>query len=237
MQYFKKWGYPKGTERQSVGDWLHSQKESILCPYCQYEAEFKTSKEFYGKDYGCNVWVCYSCEAHVGTHGKGRTPKGTLANKETRQWRELAHKYVDPLWKGKNKKMSRGQTYQWIQKAMDMTPQEAHIGNFTVEQCKKIIRKVGEEMTEKVKVEFIDIVNKQTLGSSTIPMTAIQKLAVGDFVEFKDAGAIFGTMEIVSFAVNSGYPEGHINVKPIKIKGKIKLQETNDEYVDSLLPF
>lgn len=239
LEYFKKWGYPKGEEKQSVAEWLHKQEKSVICPYCKYEAEFMTSKEFYGKDYGTNIWVCHSCEAYVGTHGKSKNPLGTLANKETREWRKQAHKYVDPLWK--SKKMKRGEVYRWIQKVMAMTPQEAHIGNFNVEQCKKIIRKVGEEMQAKIKIDFIDITNGNRLGTSAIPMTAIRQLKVGDRVEFKDVGAVFGMMEIVQFTVNEGYPkgspEGSIHLKPVKSKGKIKLQEINDEYVDSLLPF
>jgi hypothetical protein len=235
LLYFKKWGYPKGTEELSISEWLHKDEEVILCPYCHYEAELVSSKEFYGKDYGGNLWVCHSCEAYVGTHKGTKKPLGTLANKETRKWRMKAHSIIDPLWK--EGRMKRGQVYKWIQETMGLTSKEAHIGMFTVEQCKEIIRKAGEEMSEKIKVHFINVDDGQRIGTSTIPIQAIHKLSVGDRIEFKDVGALFGLMEIVSFAVNEGYPEGSISLKSLKPKGKIKLHDTNDEYIDSLLPF
>jgi hypothetical protein len=90
---------------------------------------------------------------------------------------------------------------------------------------------------DKVKIDFIDITNGQRLGTSTIPMNIVRQLSIGDRLEFKETGAIFGMMEIVSFAVNEGYPEGDIKLKPVKSKGKVKLQDINEEYVDSLIPF
>lgn len=90
---------------------------------------------------------------------------------------------------------------------------------------------------EVITLNFIDIENNVTLGKSKIPYQAITKLAVGDIIEFKEAGAIFGFYKIQSFAVNQGFPEGDIKLLPIKSKAKIKLQEINDQYLDSLLPF
>lgn len=98
-------------------------------------------------------------------------------------------------------------------------------------------RRAEKEMNEKVKVSFIDTVNNVTLGNSMIPFGAITKLNIGDRLEFKDVGAIFGIYEIQSFAVNHGHPEGHINLTPVKAKAKIKLHQVNEKFVDELLPF
>lgn len=101
----------------------------------------------------------------------------------------------------------------------------------------KAEKEVGRSSMEKVLVEFFDFENKVSLGKTPIPWSAIEKLKLGDKLEFKDMGTIFGLFEILSFAVNHGHPEGSINLLPVKAKAKIKLQVINKEYVDSLLPF
>lgn len=90
---------------------------------------------------------------------------------------------------------------------------------------------------DKVKVSFIDTVNNVTLGTCNIPFIAITKLNIDDVIEFKEYGALFGLYQIKSFAVNHGFPEGSINLVPYTPKAKIKLQEVNTAYAESLLPF
>jgi hypothetical protein len=109
----------------------------MKCPYCQGEVMFLTSKQFYGVDYGTNVYSCKPCDAYVGTHGNTKQPLGTLANKELRKYRSLAHKAFDPLWKTKG--MTRTAAYRWMSEQMSIPPQEAHIGMFNINQCKQII--------------------------------------------------------------------------------------------------
>lgn len=114
------------------------------CNYCGKEAEFMSSKEFYGRDYGVNMYVCRPCDAYTSTHGKGKTPKGTLATPRLRKLRMTAHSIFDPLWRGKYRRMSRGKAYRWMQEAMDMTPEQAHIGMMNEEQCQELILKLKE---------------------------------------------------------------------------------------------
>ncbi|MBN8200511.1 zinc-finger-containing protein [Bacillus sp. NTK034] len=104
------------------------------CPYCGNEAKFLTTKEFYGKDYGTNVYSCKPCNAYVGTHGRSKTPLGTMANPKLRSLRKCAHSLFDPLWKSKKKQMSRTSAYVWMQKAMNLPAEKAHIGMFNEEQ-------------------------------------------------------------------------------------------------------
>ncbi|QHW35776.1 hypothetical protein GZH47_33320 (plasmid) [Paenibacillus rhizovicinus] len=107
------------------------------CPYCGSPAVFMTHKEFYGRDYGGNVYVCRPCDAYVGTHGRSKAPLGTMANAELRRYRNQAHAAFDPIWKSKS--MHRTAAYRWMQKVMDLTPQEAHIGMFDVPKCIKLV--------------------------------------------------------------------------------------------------
>ncbi|UPW82354.1 zinc-finger-containing protein [Lysinibacillus sp. Ag94] len=116
----------------------------MICGYCGNEAEFMSSKQFYGRDYGVNMYVCRPCDAYVGTHGKGKTPLGTLANARLRNIRRAAHSMFDPLWKGKYRKMSRSKAYRVMQELMDLPPKKAHIGMMDEEQCFELIRKLKE---------------------------------------------------------------------------------------------
>jgi hypothetical protein len=101
----------------------------------------------------------------------------------------------------------------------------------------KAEKEVGRENMEKILVTFRDVVNNVDLGRTPIPFGAIEKLAVGDYLEFKDQGVIFGMYMIQSFAINQGHPDGAIELTPVKAKAKIKLQVINEQYVDSLFPF
>lgn len=109
----------------------------VTCPYCNIPAKFITSKDFYGKDYGTNLYVCRECLARVGTHGRGKTPKGTLANDELRALRIKCHSLIDPFWK--QGKYSRTTVYKRMAKAMGLSSKDAHIGMFNKDQCLKLI--------------------------------------------------------------------------------------------------
>ncbi|KIL72035.1 zinc-finger-containing protein [Bacillus badius] len=113
------------------------------CPYCDKQAVFLTSKEFYGRDYGSNVYLCRPCDAYVGTHGNTKNPLGTMATPEVRRWRKAAHSIFDPLWR--SREMSRSTAYRWMQEAMGLSSKEAHIALFDEEQCKQLIEKVKEQ--------------------------------------------------------------------------------------------
>ncbi len=67
----------------------------IVCPYCGREARLITSKDFYGRDYGTNVYACHPCAAYVGTHKNSIAPLGTLAKKGLREMRKRTHAAFD----------------------------------------------------------------------------------------------------------------------------------------------
>ena len=108
------------------------------CNVCDSEdVRIISTLQFYGKDYGTNLYVCRDCKARVGTHGRSETPKGSLADGYTRQWRNKAHQSFDPIWKGKH--MSRTQAYNWLSRMLTLPVEETHIGMFDAETCKKVV--------------------------------------------------------------------------------------------------
>lgn len=110
----------------------------MKCPYCYGDTEFLSSKQFYGRDYGTNLYVCRRCDARVGTHGKGKTPLGTMADKRLRVLRKCCHTHFDKLWK--SKQMSRSKAYQWMAHVIGVSKEEAHIAMFDEEQCMKLLK-------------------------------------------------------------------------------------------------
>lgn len=118
--------------------------QEISCPYCGKPARFMTSQEFYGKDYGTNLYSCQPCDARIGTHERTAKPLGTLAKPELRKLRMEAHKLFDPLWKPNYKgngkrRMSRKQAYSWLTDTMGIERDDAHIGMFNEAQCRRLI--------------------------------------------------------------------------------------------------
>jgi hypothetical protein len=115
----------------------------LTCPYCGGSVKYcPSSAHIYGKDYG-PVYDCRPCDAYVGVHKGTFNPKGRLAKKELRTAKKDAHAAFDPLWASANPVFNnRGQAYSWLQKAMNMTPQDCHIGMFDEEQCAVVIQNV-----------------------------------------------------------------------------------------------
>ena len=113
----------------------------IRCSYCGCKAIFvPTSCHLYGgRDYG-PVWDCRACDAYVGVNGLTGLPHGTLANKELRYWRKLAHAMFDPLWQKKKHGVSRHAAYQHLARFLGVPEGVTHIGMFDVVLCKSVVR-------------------------------------------------------------------------------------------------
>ena len=111
----------------------------MKCPYCGNEARWCDNAEVYGKRFG-RSYMCYwckPCKAYVGCHNNSRTPLGTMANKELREWRQKAHAVVDPLWKSRDYK--RRTVYLRLSEAFG---KQVHIAESDIQQCKEIIESV-----------------------------------------------------------------------------------------------
>lgn len=78
---------------------------------------------------------------------------GIMANRETRYWRKMAHKTFDPLWKSGI--MKRQTAYKKVSQALKIDSGDAHIGMFTVDQCKTVIALANEIQALRAKKEGV----------------------------------------------------------------------------------
>ena len=110
----------------------------FLCPYCLRVTRFGY-RGFKG------VYQCEKCDARVGCHEGSKRAFGKLANAELRLLRNDAHYSFDQLWirkmqrKGIRKPDARRAAYVWLAGQMGLTIATAHIGNFSLEQCKEAV--------------------------------------------------------------------------------------------------
>lgn len=109
----------------------------MICPYCNNQAVWTQNKAIYGRNYGRSYmcYYCKPCNAYVGCHRNSRTPLGTMANAELRDFRKKAHAVFDPLWKERRHK-KRHQLYAEISRHFGY---EIHIAQSDIPQCKRII--------------------------------------------------------------------------------------------------
>lgn len=138
--------------------------DQVVCPYCDKPAEKVSGKVIYPhrRDLSAKrFYLCRRCEAYVGCHKDSGRPFGGLANKELRDARQAAHAQFDSLWQrqwqdanGKwHQPMSRGAAYSWLAKVMGLHKSKAHIGDFDVEQCRKVVLLVNEFRQNRIGAE------------------------------------------------------------------------------------
>jgi hypothetical protein len=106
------------------------------CPECGGTMVLRASR--FGPFYGCKNYP--RCTASHGAHKKTGKPLGTPADKVTKQERIATHAMLDPLWNGMKLPVfnDRREAYRWMAEVMGMTADEAHIGRFDAEQCKRL---------------------------------------------------------------------------------------------------
>ena len=108
----------------------------MICPICNKPAPWVENKEIYGRNYGKSYmcYYCKDCDTYVGCHNNTKTPLGTMATRELREYRKKVHAKIDPLWK--TGKCSRGHLYSFITK---MLGHQYHTGESNIETCKTIL--------------------------------------------------------------------------------------------------
>jgi hypothetical protein len=119
------------------------ERQDVECPECPSHMVLRSSVN--GPFYGCRRFP--ACK---GTHNATPTgaPKGTPANKVTKDARVRAHASFDQLWlKGG---MTRTDAYRWLQFSMGLTPEEGHIGKFDLAQSERLIHLVQLRLDETV---------------------------------------------------------------------------------------
>ena len=127
----------------SGGDNL--KRKPIKCPYCGAHAAYRPAAVVYGEStfkksadtylYVCSRWP--SCDTYVSAHKKSKKPMGTLANRELRHKRMLAHQSLNAV--GKHYKMEKQDLYIWLQAKMAFTEEQTHIAMFSEYRCDQVI--------------------------------------------------------------------------------------------------
>ncbi len=128
----------------------------MKCPYCDGYAHYVDSIKVYKtKSYG-GMYLCENypkCDSYVGCHAGTTKALGRLANRELRYWKKKTHnEYFDPLWKGSEKVMKRKEAYAWAAKEMEMDV--IHIGELSVEECKKLINKIKNYNSKQITLDL-----------------------------------------------------------------------------------
>lgn len=121
----------------------------LACPDCGAPMVLKPSR--YKPFYGCSRWRDTGCPGSVGAHPDG-SPMGIPASSETKGWRITAHSWFDLLWSESGSTrapMKRRDAYAWMQKAMNLSADDAHIARFTAEQCQQLIALVEQELAAR----------------------------------------------------------------------------------------
>lgn len=88
-----------------------------------------------------SFWLC-ACGAYVGCHPGTQKPLGAPSGAQLRRAKIAAHAAFDPLWK--SGEMIRAEAYAWLARGMGLRGTETHIGYFTVEQCRTVVRLCSE---------------------------------------------------------------------------------------------
>ena len=119
-------------------------RPNIRCPYCGSRAYLrpasvldKTEKE----DRDAMFYVCArypACDSYVTAHAASRMPMGTLANRQLRQKRRIAHLALNELWQSNI--MTRKEAYRWLQLQLGLEPEDTHIAMFLDYRCGETIR-------------------------------------------------------------------------------------------------
>ena len=113
-----------------------------ICPYCGEGTELIETS--YGKKL-----ICTPCGAWVGVHQGTEHSLGSLANRELRALRTLAHRWFDPIavegliedfYTVHIAGMStRQKAYHWLANEMNIHPDYCHIAMFNEAECQQVI--------------------------------------------------------------------------------------------------
>lgn len=114
----------------------------IKCPYCGSQAFLRPASVVHGTRAvpGSKLYVCArypACDAYVTAHRSTLLPMGTLANRELRHKRQLAHMAFNQLWE--SRLMTKKQAYLWLQAKLNLPESEAHIARFSERRCQQVI--------------------------------------------------------------------------------------------------
>lgn len=100
---------------------------------------YRTTRK--GRFLACERWPI--CDVTHSVHPDG-TPMGTPAARHVREARIEAHNVFDAFWKGRG--WTRREGYLWLQRAMGLPKDLAHIAHFNFNQCQALIAVIRDEL-------------------------------------------------------------------------------------------
>lgn len=117
--------------------------KNTYCPYCGSIAVLRRANEIYKnpkpEDDERMLLVCKNypiCDSYIKADKFGN-PIGTMANKEVRHLRLIAHNYFDEIFK--NNILSRSDAYKMLSDKLGTPLRDTHISNFDEYRCKVVI--------------------------------------------------------------------------------------------------
>lgn len=122
------------TTKVRIRNKLYTQHD-LDCPEDGCGSKLVLRPSRYGVFYGCPKYP--ECPGACSAHKDTGKPMGYPADGPTKKARMRAHRYFDRLWKEEG--FSRGEAYDWIQKTMDLTADEAHIAKFDIAKCEELV--------------------------------------------------------------------------------------------------
>lgn len=107
------------------------------CPCCRGSRVelVKNSVIYNGKCHGDwpYAYLCRDCYAYVGLHPQTDLPLGTLADKRTRDARNVCKKPFERIWRGEL--LGRKAAYAWLAGELGIPVSDCHFGLFDVDRC------------------------------------------------------------------------------------------------------
>lgn len=107
------------------------------CRYCASPVDLVENSAIYnGRTYGDwpYAYLCCGCGAYVGLHPDTDLPLGTLADRYTRDTRNICKRAFEQIWR--HQYMTRSQAYAWLAAKMGISVADCHFGLFEPAQCK-----------------------------------------------------------------------------------------------------
>lgn len=103
-------------------------QRKVICNYCHNHAVISSTLRG-------PIWLCVPCDAWVPIFPSSPTAKamGRLANAELREAKRVFNKAMSPIVQA----VGRRRAYEWLTKAMGLTPAECDAHKFDVLQCER----------------------------------------------------------------------------------------------------
>jgi len=144
------------SSEQLARDFPH-QRTDLKCGDCGSPMVLRDGK--FGIFYGCSKFTETGCKGAHNCHKTTAEPLGIPADTATRKLRKEAHDVFDAIWRENGlAKMSRKESYKWLQANLGLSEDDAHIAKLDQEGCKKLIKAVDRFLHPPTRFEREDVI-------------------------------------------------------------------------------